>query len=314
MIRLFLDKIFGCCMAANFKDEMDGTSWENFCENMLRKHFTWKCFYSVPHEDRGDHGIEFFTSCGTIFQCYYPNPSYTMKEYKEKVQIKINKDLKKLKQYENKISDMLNGIKIKTWVLVIPHNRSTELIKYCSRKANEVKKVSPSFIDTDSFLVKIETDDSFMEESLYARNFISKEIDLKVNKPNQKEVDEWKAGNSEFYSNVVRKTEKISSRDTDSFRNELISKYVQINELLDAYREQYPELHGQLTSIALYNLSILKDDSYFEARPASDVLKDLLKLNREQFAKIAISRENVELLSFGWIAQWIAECHMDFIV
>lgn len=301
-------------MAANFKDEMDGTSWENFCEKMLRKHFTWKCFFTVPHEDRGDHGIEFYTSCGTIFQCYYPDPLYSMREYKSKVQKKINDDLKKLKKYEKGISDMLNGIKIKTWVLVIPHNRSREILKYCARKTREIKSSAPSFIETDDFIVKVETDDTFIEESLYARNFITSEVNLTVNTPNQQEVEAWKVGNSEFFSNVVRKTEKISTKDSDAFRNDLIAKYVQINELLDAYREQYPELYGQLTSIALNNLRILKDDSYFDARPAADVVKDLLKLNREQFEKIAISRENVQMLSFGWIAQWIAECQMDFIV
>lgn len=301
-------------MAASFKDEMDGTSWENFCEVMLRKYFTWKCFFSVPHEDRGDHGIEFYTSCGTIFQCYCPKQQYSMEEYKKKIQGKINKDLNKLKECDAEISAMLNGIKIKAWVLVIPFNKSRELLKYCARKTTELKKDAPSFIDASNFIVKIETDESFPEESLYARSLISKEINLNVSTPNEVDVEAWKVGNSEFYQNVIRKTDKIAAKNSDSFRNDLIAKYVQINELLDAYREQYPELHGQLTSIALNNLQVLRDDSYFDARPASEVVKDLLRSNREQFEKIAISRENVQVLSFGWIAQWIAECQMDFIV
>lgn len=301
-------------MVANFKDSMDGTSWEDFCEVMLRKHFTWKCFFSVPHHDRGDHGIEFYTSCGTIFQCYFPDPAYSMSEYKTKVQNKINEDLKKLQTYETEILEMLNGIKIKHWVLMIPENKSRDLLKYCSKKTKAIKSTPLKFIDENDFLVKIETDDAFIEESMYARNVSDKSVNLTVSTPDEKDVEAWKTGHSEFHNNMIRKTEKIPAIDSESTRNNLITKYVQINELLDAYREQFPEIYGQLASIALNNLDVLKNDSYFKKRLAADIFTELLRSNREQFTKIAISRENVELLSIGWIAQWVAECQMDFIV
>lgn len=66
---------------------------------------------------------------------------------------------------------------------------------------------------------------------------------------------------------MIRKTEKIPAIDSESTRNNLITKYVQINELLDAYREQFPEIYGQLASIALNNLDVLKNDSYFKKTP-----------------------------------------------
>lgn len=293
---------------------MDGDEWEGFCERMLRHEFTWKNFVSVPHKDRGDHGIEFFTKCGVIFQCYYPDPTYSMADYKKHVQKKINEDLKKLSDYEVEIKKMLGDVLITEWVLVVPEVKSRELIKHCMKKEKSLPKLS--FFSTNGVSVKIETDDSFPSGSLYSRTFIGEEINIPLEDVETADAEAWKQSNSSFYDNICRKTLKVSKNGIENLRTELIKNYLRLEELMDAYRDQFPDLHTEVNNIALANLQTLKNDNLFDQQEPRQVLSSLLKLNRETISKIEqrISPQNNEAFSSGFIARWLAECKMDFII
>ena len=130
-----------------YTDDMTETEWEVFCEMMLRHHYGQPNFWSVPDEDSGDFGIEFYTADGTIFQCYYPDLSVDMKRYKQKIQKKINDDLKKLKEYEQGIGAMLGDIKINQWVLLTQELKSKDLLTYCNKKKKETIDKNISYIE-----------------------------------------------------------------------------------------------------------------------------------------------------------------------
>jgi hypothetical protein len=302
-------------MASNFKDDMNGHVWEAFCEKMLRHEYGWKAFTTVPHLDRGDHGIEFFTSCGTIFQCYFPDPAYSMKEYKLHIQKKIREDLEKLNTNKVEILKLLGDITISHWVLLIPHMKSRDLIKYCNTQEKKVIPFNLPFISNSDFQIKIETDDSFPSSSLYARNFINTEVNIDIKPCNEVLAETWKSTNSNFYNNICRKTLKIDS-SPERLKTQLINNYLQVEELLDAYRDQFPDLHLEITSHTRANLEELRNDNLFTKDEPSKILSTLQKMNRSAFEKIntTISNSNKELVSTGLIAQWIAECKMDFII
>lgn len=293
---------------------MDGDEWEGFCERMLRHEFTWKNFETVPHKDRGDHGIEFFTKCGVIFQCYFPDPTYSMADYKKHVQKKINDDLKKLTKYETEIKKMLGDIVITEWVLVIPEVKSKDLIKYCKKKEKSLPKLS--FFSIDGISVKIESDDSFPSGSLYSRTFIGEEINIPLEDVETADAEAWKNSNSAFYDNICRKTLKVTETGVEHLRTELIKNYLILEELMDAYRDQFPDLHTDIKNIALANLQTVKNNNLFRKQEPQEALSSLLQLNRDGLSKIEqrISLQNNEAFSSGFIASWLAECKMEFII
>lgn len=301
-------------MASSFKEDMDGDSWEKFCEDMLRHHYGFENFFSVPARDRGDFGIEFFTTCGTIFQCYFPDPSYSMPEYKKHIQTKINNDLGKLKDYEPGITTMLDGIKIKRWVLLIPEIKTKDFISYCAKKKKETIDKSIGYIDSTAFIVKVETDASFPESSLFAREVQVREINISVAAPDESVVNEWMSEHSVFNGNLNTKIGVIADQDVDGIRQVMIGYYVQLEELLDAYRESYPNIHDQISKMAVHNLTVLKNNNLFKKKPASEIFDDLMVKNREAFDKMALSGNNKEILSMGHLSKWLAECNMRFIL
>ncbi|MEJ8675334.1 hypothetical protein [Chromobacterium amazonense] len=293
----------------------DGIEWENYCEKILRLKYSRKSFFTIPHEDRGDHGLEFFTRDGTIFQCYKPNGPCSMEEHKKKIQKKINDDLKKLDQYKNEIIQLLDGTVINEWVLLTPEIRTKDLIKYCNKKAKETIQKNIPYIDNKAFHVKIETDNSFPEEKIRANRIRESEINVEVQPIPKDEMESWKISNANFHQNLHNKCSKIST-PPDQLIDEIIERYLVLEDLTDAYRDEFPDLYVEVSRIASDNLTVLKNDSLFSKVLPNDTVSLLLKKNRENLTRITqkISENNLEAFAIGFISKWLAECKMDFAI
>ncbi len=298
-------------------DSFEGLSpkeWEKFCEVMLRKHFSAKHFYLVPDQDGGDLGIEFYTTTGTIFQCYYPDKNIAMAEYKRRVQKKINDDLKKLSTNKDKITELLGDVVIDQWVLLIPENKSKDLISYCHRKEREVIKKGLSFIDNKEFTVKIETAESYPDAKLYAQGVYSKAVHVPISEVTEEETKLWMEGHSEFSGNISRKSNAIVGSSSEGFQGKVVTKYIQIEKFLDHLRDNYPDLHHLIEDSARAQLEKMQEGAVLESDIDRNFIKHILKDNEEAFEKFSqyMSDHNVQTLSFGFLSKWLAECYMDF--
>ncbi|NNB47062.1 hypothetical protein [Pseudomonas chlororaphis] len=304
------------CLLQKYKQQLDGPLWEKYCEHLLRKEYGFKEFTSVPAEDRGDHGIEFFTSDGTIYQCYFPKPDYSMAEYKKKINKKISDDLAKLEEYKVEIGKLIGDLKITHWILMIPEIKSRDLIKKCKLKEKEVRKKNIDFIDPQ-FQVKLETDESFPESALAARHLVLDTVDLEVNPVSHVDIELWVNSNSVFHENLKRKSTNIlKERATESFKEEQVKKYIQLNELLDYYRAVFPQIETDILIKAIESLDHIQNDFYYCGLSPQEAIRDLLKLNRNSFqnSNHNISTRNIELLATGHLAKWLAECNLEFII
>lgn len=293
---------------------LSSEEWEPFCEIMLRQHFGAKNFYSVPDQDQGDLGVEFYTVHGTIFQCYSPEKGIEMSEFKKRIQKKINADLKKLKKNETEIANILDDILIDQWVLLTPENKSKDLLAYCSKKKKEVVKENLAFVDSDNFTVKIETADSYPHGKLYAQGVFEKAVDIPLEDASDSDKVAWKTSNAEFASNVVRKSEKMVGPESEQFQDHVVARYIQIEKFLDQLRADYPDLHELVEDSSFAQLQNMKDKALLESETDKEFIKNVVSSNEAAFNKYAImmSDSNVQSLSFGYLSKWLAECYMDF--
>lgn len=300
---------------SSFIDNLDAKGWEAFCEIMLRHHYTARHFWTVPDEDGGDCGIEFYTADGTIFQCYFPDSSVDMKTHKQRIQKKIRDDLKKLSEYEDKIAEMLGDIRIDQWVLLTPQYKSKDFLAYCNKKAKEVIGENLSFIDGAIFQVKIETADSYPEGKLYAQNVYSNLIDIPISEVTPVEKEAWKQGNSKFAQNIQRKSHVLMGDKSQQFQDRVVTKYLQIEKFLDRLREDHPDLYGKIEDSARARLDAMTDASVFEDSLGKKFVSDVVKDNQAAFLKHEkfFSDTNMQTFSFGYLSKWIAECYMDFV-
>lgn len=299
---------------SGFIENLSRKGWEEFCEVMLRKHYGAKNFYAVPDEDRGDLGLEFFTADGTIFQCYYPDKDVGMAAYKKKIQNKINDDLNKLKKNEQEILKLLDDIKINQWTLLTPELKSKDLIVYCNRKKKEVVSKEICYVDNNSFKVKIETASSYPDGKLYAQGVYNSSINIPLLTISDELKSDWLSSNSEFSSNIIRKSSRLMGARSEEFQNTIVSKYMQIDRFLEQLRDDHPDLHALIEDSARAQLESIKEDSLFLSSLDSEFVKKIVGDNKSAFSKHSkfMSDTNVQSLSFGYLSKWIAECYMDF--
>ena len=289
--------------------------WEKYCETMLRNHYTHKHFWKVPDEDQGDAGIEFFTADGTIFQCYLPDSKASMADYKKKIQKKINDDLKKLDENREKIKSLLDEIKIDTWVLLTPEMKSKELIAYCNKKRKEVIAKDIPYIIKDTFKVKIETADSYPDSKLFANMICSNQVNIPEIEITDEQKTLWKENNSNFIKNINRKSLIAMGDSCVDFKEQVIEQYLRIDDFLQKLRYDYPDIFILIENSARSRLSNIKEEALFWSLVDKNKVFDILNKNREHFKKheSIMSDVNIQLLSFGYLSKWIAECYMSFI-
>jgi len=299
---------------SSFFDNFSPKEWEYFCEVMLRQHYGAKNFYPVPDQDGGDLGLEFFTFDGTLFQCYYPDQGIEMKEYKKRIQKKINDDLNKLKKNEIEISKLLDCISINQWVLLTPENKSKDFIPYCNKKKKEVIGKNISYIDSNNFSVKIETADSYPHGKLYAQEFHDKTINIPVLEVTADDKNAWKTCNSIFSKNIVRKSTVLMGDNSERFQDNVVAKYIQIVKFLDQLRTDYPNLHELIEDSARAQLANMAEDSLLGSPLNNEFVHNIREHNKAAFAKHSkfMSDTNIQLLPFGYLSKWLAECYMDF--
>lgn len=294
--------------------ELGGLGWENFCETMLRHKYGEDNFFTVPDTDGGDLGVEFFTSDGTMFQCYFPEPGVAMSQYKTRVQNKIREDLHKLQTNEKDIAKMLGEISIKQWVLLLPEYKSKAFLAYCEKKKKEVRKLDLSFINSKKFMVKIETSASYPTAENYARFVSIKSINIPVSNVSATDQADWIAKNTEFRDNVVRKSTSLFGRkDPEQFQSRVITRYIQIERFLDKLREDFPDFREIVDAAGRTQLEELKDDQALVAKVDQNFIRNVLSNNKKAFEKLAekLSNENIQSLSFGFLSKWITECDLD---
>ncbi|QVK22162.1 hypothetical protein KHX94_12035 [Shewanella dokdonensis] len=170
---------------------------------------------------------------------------------------------------------MLGEVKISTWILLIPFIKSRDLLKFCKIKEKQIPTLS--FSSPTGITVKIETDDTFPKGSLFSRTYIGEEINIPIQEIQAESTDVWKENNNYFFDNLCRKTAKITDANLDSVRTELIKKYIQIEDLMDAYRDQFPDLYTEITNIALVNLDELRNQNLFIKEEPRKIMISLLE-------------------------------------
>jgi hypothetical protein len=299
----------------SFIKNLSPKEWEHFCEVMLRQEFGTKNFYSVPDEDNGDYGLEFYTVEGTIYQCYRPDDDKSMAEYKKCIQRKINSDLKKLQTYEKEIQTILDDIVIDQWVLLTPKNISKQFLSYCNKKKKEIIEKKLSYINNTTFSVKIETASSFPESMRFAQEISNKVIDIPLLEVSKKYKNTWENSNSDFAKNIKRKSSALRITNIESFQDQIIVKYIRIQDFFNQLREMNPPIFSQLEDSGRALLESMQENSALENDFNKDFIKQILNNNEEAFKKFTqyMSDKNIQSLSFGHLAIWLAECNMDFL-
>lgn len=294
--------------------QMDGDAWEEYCQKLLR--IRYQDYQEVPAQFGGDLGIEGFTRCGIVFQCYSPDEDPSGKDLYEDQRDKITKDIGKLIKNAKKISELGAGT-IREWHFLTPRYNSRHLISHCRKKESEVKREGLPTIHND-FKVFLKTEDDYIPERQIYLGTDGLRVQPSVEVPlSDKKIETLLASNNEIVLKIKEKLLKLAlgAGKRANLTRELVSGYVVGRTELEKLNEKFPSKYRsvvQLKSATESQLAIRTLSCYDNH---GTILHEILTEYEDKLSvdfSGSLSSALIARLSTEAISDWLGRCPLEF--
>ncbi|MFC4349309.1 hypothetical protein ACFO5Q_15765 [Kordiimonas lipolytica] len=304
-------------MAEEYQYSWDSDDWENFCHRLLQLRYKPTNVVKVPHQDRGDLGIEFYSNHeGTIYQCYAPEHPTTKDVRVHKIRAKINKDINKLKKYESSLTTLFSGLPIKRWVLVVPLMDSKRVTLALPGYSNKVRGYGLPFIDA-SFQVMVHDQSDFATQITQLRRKAGQSYSIQPPTVSDDHVSPWIDENAVLAQTLLKKLQRgfpdlEETTLNKRFQNH-IKRHLEGENLMDDLRIQFPDMYEEASKAVQRARSKLETLGPASTNPRSileeqiDAIKDYLSSQQTQLAG-----HDIDVIALGAVVSWLMECPLDF--
>ena len=286
-----------------------GDSWEEMCNVLLGlKHGP---NYQPISDKGGDMGLDgLVISEGIAYQAYGQEPEN--QNPTKGVKDKITKDLKKLKENEKDIIQVIGDAKISRWVLLlnlqIPSN---SIHAFAKTKQDEVKSWNLPFI-SDDLQVFIQPPSYFKTEYLEHKKKKDDRVEIDI-APNYAPSMDGLRQHNQFLA-VLEKFKKIASEDVaERLAYNQFKEYFENAEQLSEVSKREPDFYNEIEDIRSdvekdAEMGSLLSGSYESMSQTQNTLE--ARLN----SKIGSRLGNYTLTRVRKyiIADWFVRCPLDF--
>lgn len=298
-------------------DYLKGDEWEELCEECLQEKFKAEVFIPITANTHGDWGIDGYVKTGIVIQCYNPDEeNLSPSSLDKKLKVKINTDLKKLKTYQNDLRNLLNGTKIKRWVLLTCKILDKDIHLYANKKADEYRKENLDILD-ENFNVEVQPF-SFISAYVNTTRF-------KINYQNNEVIgyneDLEKSLESNYLENLNRKLMVLCKNNSDevkSLKKIHIIKYCRGMEVCKKFEEDYPKKYKIfLDAIKSFELNIEEELILLKDGDRSDktifgIIKEKLEKNLKNNFSSELDNNFLDKLRDYYVSLWLLQCPIDF--
>lgn len=303
-----------------FEEINDPKSWERYFKTLLRYRYGQENVFDIPDQNEGDWGVECYTTCGKVFQCYYPDGKHSVTKLYENQRDKINRDLNKLTIANSKVWQEIfdnQGIKIKFWILATPVFSNKLLAKYIAQKGKEIREKKLPFIDHE-FRVSVQTHDDYpIEQQALSSCFT--QLKINVEEISDEELAEWINENVGFLTDLFPKLKKLADDDVDEINRQKIAisnSYLIYQNMLDVLARDYPQVHLSVLDCVSARKNNLKRRIALIGKtkaPATLLEEQLMQLEKdlEQVVPNVFGGTRSDMCD-GIIASWLIECPLRF--
>ncbi len=295
----------------------EGEEWEKRIQILLKRHYGLGNYQEVKAKHRGDYGIEGYSTCGSVFQCY-ATEAYDTKQKYEAQRDKITTDINKFINNKDKLIEIFGKTIIKRWILLVPSFDSASLVQHASKKAEEVLKANLPYVSQD-FKVIIETDECFLKEINELTRVGAIEYDTPDIEIKNTDRESWLKSNHSLVNNLELKGNKIPKINADGkieeFKISIVGHYLRGQNYLEEVNKYNPDLYARINDCKLTYERGLETMSYISSSPAPSIhLQDAKKEYSEQlqkpFSNLPIPK--IEILVWEAISDWLMRCPLDF--
>ncbi|WP_126388902.1 hypothetical protein [Pseudanabaena sp. ABRG5-3] len=293
----------------------EGEEWEAYIQLLLKRHYKLN-YQEVPAKHKGDFGIEGYSSCGAVFQCYATEAYETNQRY-EAQRDKITTDIGKFIKNKAEFIKLFGNTVINRWILIVPVFDSALLAQHASKKAKEVLDLNLPYVSND-FKILIVRDDHFAKERNELANVGVIDIDVPDAEINSENREEWLNLNDGLVKNLDTKGQKILSLAPDdkleSFKRLIIDQYLSGQNLLNQLSNNYPDLYASLSNYKLTYEKELFMTSLINDAPSNQFFSKTHKEYEQNIKNVTpnLSSTIIKKLSLEAISDWLMRCPLDF--
>ncbi|MFZ5704787.1 MAG: hypothetical protein ACOY5R_05930 [Pseudomonadota bacterium] len=295
--------------------QWDPDDWEEFAQSLLQGRHGVLNLHKVPANHVGDFGIDYYCARDlVIYQCYAVEEPVDVAVRAERQKIKITTDLKKLTDGAAEVSKLLLGKPLKKWVLLVPNHDSKDVNLHCAKKTTDLRAKNLSLLDTD-FEVCVHDQGHFPGKALQDAISTLSNLSLTVNTPTHEELKSWEAGSADLLANAtVKLAKRVIGANVSTAVAEGVEAFLRGNALLDALRNNAPDLHEKVAAAIQYRARLLN----YAGPQGGPLPGSILRAELENLTVAikesapSLSNSNAQEIALGTISEWIMRCPLDF--
>ncbi|WP_157570566.1 hypothetical protein [Microtetraspora malaysiensis] len=293
-----------------------GNAFEQTCWSILRRRYPPEKLVYIPAEMGGDAGIEGYSTDGIAYQCYADRDSLTLRNRTDKQKGKLYDDTVKLKKYASRLEELLNGLILEHYFLMVPEFHAAELVSYAHSRAAVVREYGLSFI-SPTFAIHIKTLHDYPSELRAALADGAAKAAVPPPLVNATEVGLFPSDKPHLVTVLERKLAVLKASTPEAgvraLRDRFIRAFLQKEGVMASLRDwpdtwEAVELRRQLREEYLEIESELSPDD-----PSSRMLSLIKSYQADLEAHVSGIREpDAQRIALGQVGDWLMRCPLDF--
>jgi hypothetical protein len=294
--------------------EWKGKEWQEFALQLVQRRHGAENVQAVPDKVKGDAGLEFFTTCGCLYQCYAPEEASDVAKAASAMKAKAGRDLPKLEKNKATIEKLLAGTMARRWILLCPFLDNKDVVASIRARGVTIKATSLAFLSAD-FEALCHSQEDFQAEIAQLRA-MSFGPPLSIDSPTEQQVKD--AGDTEIGARIDDKLGRAFGSKTPAGqvaerRNQYVKAHLHRENALAQLRENHAVLWERAFEtieaeearlIAVGASSTIPGEQLQESmnRIEASLAEALPTLNPGLRTRIAL----------GTIGEWLIRCPLDF--
>lgn len=290
-----------------------GIEWQDYALRLVKRQYGPSNVQRVPDKVRGDCGIEFFTTCGTLFQCFAPTEVSDVAKAASKMKSKATTDLAKLYRYRAQIEELLSGIKARRWLLLCPFLDNKAVVSHVRRKGNDIRSKGLPFID-ESFQALVQSQEDFATEiEALRRQLVGPPLVVADTAPEQIERHAASTESRTLLGKLARAYPTKTRDELEILKAQHIMGLVRYENTMDALKAEYPTLWEQA-----YQTVAGEEDRLVLLGASGDAPREQLERSLERISQglkhdlPSLPNSVTGNLSRGVLSDWLMRCPLDF--
>jgi hypothetical protein len=291
----------------------NGDDWQLFAFRLVQLRHGAENVQVVPDRVRGDAGIEFISMDGCLYQCYAPEEFADVAKAASAMRSKGARDLKKLSQNKAEVQELLQGQKIRRWILLCPFLDDKSVVASIRKNGARLREVSLPFLDASfEALVQCQVDFPAELERIKTESF---GVPLAIRKPTDAEVDAASEGalSDRLLEKLGRAFPNSNPAEIEDQKEKFVSAHLIRENALEGLRFSHPTLWDRSVRCIESEERRLVAIGASGGLPSDQLKQSLQRIEESlKFDLPGLQGSVISDIAVGTISDWLVRCPLDF--